>query len=74
MKMFDLTQTISEDMSVYPGTAKPQLSSANTISADGFKGNDAADDQSYRHSYRCACAYHRRCSYFGQAKCRAFLR
>ena len=37
MKVIDLTQTISEDMPVYPGTEKPVLEVANTYERDGFK-------------------------------------
>ncbi len=37
MKIIDLTHTISEEMPVYPGTEKPDLTAANTIEKDGFK-------------------------------------
>ncbi|MDR3295344.1 MAG: cyclase family protein [Clostridiales Family XIII bacterium] len=37
MNVIDLTQTISEDMSVFPGTEKPKLTPANSYEADGFK-------------------------------------
>ena len=36
MKVIDLTQTIKNDMPVYPGTEKPKLNAANTIEKDGF--------------------------------------
>lgn len=37
MKVIDFTQTISEDMPVYPGTEGPKLAQANTYEVDGFK-------------------------------------
>ncbi len=37
MKVIDLTQTISSDMPVYPGTASPQLTVVNTYDTDGFR-------------------------------------
>ena len=37
MKVIDLTQTISEDMPVYPGTGRPILEPANSYEKDGFK-------------------------------------
>lgn len=37
MKVYDLTQTIFEDMCVYPGTEQPVLSPANTYEKDGFR-------------------------------------
>lgn len=37
MKVIDLTQTIREDMQVFPGTEQPRLKSANTIEKDGFR-------------------------------------
>ncbi len=37
MKVIDFTQTISEDMPVYPGTEGPELAQANTYEGDGFK-------------------------------------
>lgn len=37
MKVIDLTHTISESMSVYPGTEGPKLKTANTYEEDGFK-------------------------------------
>ena len=37
MKVIDLTHTIKENMSVYPGTEKPSLKTANTHDDDGFK-------------------------------------
>ncbi|MBU0926984.1 MAG: cyclase family protein [Spirochaetes bacterium] len=36
MEVIDLTQTISPDMPVYPGTERPRLSQATTIERDGF--------------------------------------
>lgn len=36
MKVFDLTHTITEEMPVYPGTEKPELSNAMTIEKNGF--------------------------------------
>ncbi len=36
MKTIDLTQTIRENMPVYPGTEKPLLKNATTIAKDGF--------------------------------------
>lgn len=37
MKVIDLTHTIKENMSVYPGTEPPALKVANTHENDGFK-------------------------------------
>ncbi|WP_026887015.1 cyclase family protein [Clostridium beijerinckii] len=37
MKVIDLTHTISEKMSVYPGTDEPKLEVASTYEKDGFK-------------------------------------
>lgn len=37
MKVIDLTQTITEDMPVYPGTEGPKLHPASTYEKDGFK-------------------------------------
>ena len=37
MKVIDLTNVISEEMPVYPGTEKPKLQQANTYEKDGFK-------------------------------------
>lgn len=37
MKIIDLTQLISEDMPVYPGTEQPKLTVANTHERDGFR-------------------------------------
>ena len=37
MKIIDLTQLISEDMPVYPGTEQPKLTIANTHERDGFR-------------------------------------
>ena len=37
MKVIDLTQLISEDMPVYPGTEQPKLTVANTYEKDGFR-------------------------------------
>lgn len=37
MKVIDLTQLISEDMPVYPGTEQPKLAVANTYEKDGFR-------------------------------------
>ena len=37
MKVIDLTQTISADMPVFPGTAPARLEVANTFEADGFR-------------------------------------
>ena len=37
MKIIDLTQLISEDMPVYPGTEQPKLTVANTHEKDGFR-------------------------------------
>ena len=37
MKIIDLTQLISENMPVYPGTEPPKLTVANTIEKDGFR-------------------------------------
>jgi len=36
MRLVDLTQTISEDMPVYPGTEKPKLPIVNTLEEHGF--------------------------------------
>ena len=37
MKVIDLTQTITEDMPVYPGTEGPYLEPANSYEKDGFR-------------------------------------
>lgn len=37
MPIIDLTQTISPDMPVYPGTEPPRLDPANTYEANGFR-------------------------------------
>lgn len=37
MKVIDLTQMISADMPVYPGTEQPKLTVANTYEKDGFR-------------------------------------
>ncbi|WP_058485355.1 cyclase family protein [Defluviitalea phaphyphila] len=37
MKIIDLTHTISEDMSVYPGTEQPKLKTINIYEQQGFK-------------------------------------
>ena len=37
MKVIDLTHTIKENMTVYPGTEPPCLAPANTYEKDGFK-------------------------------------
>lgn len=37
MRVVDLTQTISPEMPVYPGTETPNFVSANTYEKDGFK-------------------------------------
>ncbi len=37
MKIIDLTQLITEEMPVYPGTERPKLSVANTHEKDGFR-------------------------------------
>ena len=37
MKIYDLTHYISEDMPVYPGTAGPKFSPANSYEIDGFQ-------------------------------------
>ena len=37
MKVIDLTQTISNDMPVYPGTAPARLEVVNTYEKDGFR-------------------------------------
>ena len=37
MKVIDLTQLISADMPVYPGTEQPKLNVANTYEKDGFR-------------------------------------
>lgn len=37
MKVIDLTQTIAEDMPVYPGTPAVRLKAANTHEQDGFR-------------------------------------
>ncbi|WP_405724865.1 cyclase family protein [Anaerotignum sp.] len=37
MRVIDLTQTISADMPVYPGTEPPNLQVANTYEKDGFR-------------------------------------
>ena len=37
MRVIDLTQTISADMPVYPGTECPTLEPANSYEKDGFK-------------------------------------
>ena len=37
MRVVDLTQLISEDMPVFPGTEQPKLQEANTIEVDGFR-------------------------------------
>ena len=37
MKVIDLTHTIKENMSVYPGTEPPSLKVVNTHEVDGFK-------------------------------------
>ena len=37
MKVIDLTQLISADMPVYPGTEQPKLEVANTYEKDGFR-------------------------------------
>lgn len=37
MKVIDLTQTISADMPVFPGTAPAELDIANTFETDGFR-------------------------------------
>lgn len=37
MKVIDLTHTISENMTVYPGTDKPKLEIINTYEKHGFK-------------------------------------
>ena len=37
MKVIDLTHTIAENIPVYPGTEKPQLTTVNTYAANGFK-------------------------------------
>ncbi|NTV19325.1 MAG: cyclase family protein, partial [Bacteroidales bacterium] len=36
MKIIDLTQTISSEMPVYPGTEPPVIKDATTIEKDGF--------------------------------------
>ncbi|MDO4531440.1 MAG: cyclase family protein [Bacillota bacterium] len=37
MKIIDLTQKITADMPVYPGTEQPKLTTANTWEKDGFR-------------------------------------
>ena len=37
MKIIDLTQLITADMPVYPGTEQPKLTVANTVEKDGFR-------------------------------------
>ena len=37
MRIIDLTQLISPDMPVYPGTEPPRLDPANTYEANGFR-------------------------------------
>lgn len=37
MRVVDLTQLISEDMPVFPGTEQPKLQEANTLEVDGFR-------------------------------------
>lgn len=37
MKVIDLTQAISPEMPVYPGTETPDFVDANTYDRDGFK-------------------------------------
>ena len=37
MKVIDLTHTINENISVFPGTEAPRLTEANTHGRDGFK-------------------------------------
>ena len=37
MKIIDLTQLITTDMPVYPGTEQPKLTVANTVEKDGFR-------------------------------------
>ena len=37
MKVYDLTHTIKNDMPVYPGTEQPQLTTACTIEAAGYR-------------------------------------
>ncbi|MED9966969.1 MAG: cyclase family protein [Blautia sp.] len=37
MKIIDLTHTITEDMTVYPGTETPKLLSAGSYEKDGFR-------------------------------------
>ncbi len=37
MKIIDLTQKITADMPVYPGTEQPKLTVANTYETDGFR-------------------------------------
>ena len=37
MQIIDLTQTICEDMPVYPGTERPKLAPASSYESDGFK-------------------------------------
>lgn len=37
MKVYDLTHTIRNDMPVYPGTEQPQLTTACTIEAAGYR-------------------------------------
>jgi len=37
MKVFDLTHTVKEDMTVYPGTDAPRLTAVSTHERDGFR-------------------------------------
>ena len=37
MKVIDLTQMISDDMPVFPGTAPASLEVVNTYETDGFR-------------------------------------
>lgn len=42
MKVIDLTQTISEDMPLFPGTPTPKLNVKYTVEADGFREMEIA--------------------------------
>ena len=48
MKVIDLTQTISADMPVFPGTAPAGLEVANTFETDGFR-----ETMFHRHPHGC---------------------
>ena len=55
MRVIDLTQSITENMPVYPGTEGPKLQPASTYEKDGFRetlltigGNEIVDVLDYR--------------------------